>query len=183
MPASLEARERIVELRGELEQRGLGLVARAVQRLGVLTDLWECLAADQADSAGQLGLFCIRAATRLARAEPAGPEGDDVARWVLEQSSSSWGEYLSLIESPEVADDASILPDEPEAEEEFPAIDARALLSLFTGATGAVDKVGLGNHPSPGDGETSRARGALPPDRSIVGRFALGRAAGQRPTG
>ena len=182
-PRLRKARERIVELRGELEQRGLGLIARAVQRLGVLTDLWECLAADQADSAGELGLFCIRAATRLARAEPAGsrrrrrrPLGPGTVVIVVGRIPLPDRVARTRRTTPRSS------PTSRRPDEEFPAIDTRALLSLFTGATGDVAKVGQEIIPLP---ESVKPRGPWSPParRSIDGRFTPVRAEGHRPTG
>lgn len=134
-PRLEEARERIAEIAAEVEARGLPDVSRAVGRLGVLIELWECLSADRPESAGELGLFCIKAATRLARVEPEDPEAEDIARWILDLSSSSWGDYLSLLDSSFDPAEPPMLsePPEVEAEDERPRIDARALLSLFTG--------------------------------------------------
>ena len=55
--------------------------------------------------ADEVGFFCAKALSQLARSERQGDGGNDgIVDWVLEHSSSTWGEYLNLLESEESND-------------------------------------------------------------------------------
>jgi chemotaxis protein histidine kinase CheA len=136
-----EARAGIQELRVELEDLGRPREAQALERIGLLTEVWECLAAEGAASACELALFCMKSATQLARC--AGPDGgaETVADWILEESSSSWGDYLGLLEPSAPGSEEPTFEVEPGLEDDGAPIDAQALLRLFTGAAAAVDGI------------------------------------------
>jgi chemotaxis protein histidine kinase CheA len=136
-----EARGLIRELRVELEDVGRRHEALAIERLGLLTEVWECLAAEGAASSGELALFCMKAATQLSRC--AGPGGAEaVADWIFEQSSSSWGDYLGLLEPSPSEPEETDASAEPAENADSAPIDAQALLRLFTGAPATAESGG-----------------------------------------
>ena len=72
---------------------------RALGRIALLTEVWECLATDPESRSDEVGFFCAKAMTQLARSEGPGDNGKDgIVDWILEHSSSTWGEYLALLE-------------------------------------------------------------------------------------
>jgi chemotaxis protein histidine kinase CheA len=160
-----ESKRQIEALKTELEDLGLPRASSALVRLGVLTEVWECLVADGAVSAGEVGHFCVEAVRRLARCGEPGADHEETADRILEQSSSSWGDYLALLESPSpVVDETEEVPGpepEPETEPETePApIDSAALLRLFTGMAGP------GSPAVSGSKEPERS---IPPARPAV---------------
>jgi chemotaxis protein histidine kinase CheA/ActR/RegA family two-component response regulator len=125
-------RRELLDLRAEI---GLDSLARVVDRLAALTEVWECLLADAPESADEVGIFCARSLAEIGRAERSGGS-ETIQELVLEQSSASWGEYLALLEpsGPELAANDEFAEAEPEAmPDDTPAIDAQALLRLFRG--------------------------------------------------
>src|SRR5271157_5495351 len=139
-----DIREAIQDLRTEAENRGMVGRSSALGRIGLLTEVWECLATDPENRADEVGFFCAKALSQLARSNEPGDNGDDgIVDWILEHSSSTWGDYLALLEGQERADgdhgaeleelDPSLEPDADAALR----IDAQALIRLFqTGAAG-----------------------------------------------
>ena len=54
-------RRRIQKLQAESEEiAGVG-ASRALGRIGLLTEVWECLSAGEPGLAGEIGLFCVKA--------------------------------------------------------------------------------------------------------------------------
>ncbi|QEH38261.1 Chemotaxis protein CheA [Aquisphaera giovannonii] len=162
-------REFLSDLSEEARRRARVGLGRALARVGVLTELWECRAGEPGDAAGEIGLFCIRALARLAREEAGGGDGEAVAAWVLDQSSSNWGDYLGLLEGDAASPAGEADPlAEPEAEfvgpepDEPPAIDAQALLRLFGVATATAPETHREGGPP--------AEPAPPPPRPILDR-------------
>ncbi len=145
-----EVRTAIDALRSEVESRGLHGRSTALGRISALTEVWECLAGDPQNHPDEVGFFCAKALSQLARGEdPADNGHDGIVEWILEHSSSAWGEYLQLIESkpqagsdPDAAGDGFELPPEPIDDVLADAdtgqdllIDAQSLLRLFQGGT------------------------------------------------
>jgi chemotaxis protein histidine kinase CheA/ActR/RegA family two-component response regulator len=134
-------REAIQDLRSEAESKGAISSSRALERIGLLTEVWECLATDPQERADEVGLFCAKALTQLAQCE----EGDDcTVDWVLDQSTATWGQYIALLESPDADDEVGTF-DFQECEEGLESdadssmqIDARALIRLFQEAPAKV---------------------------------------------
>jgi hypothetical protein len=56
-----DIREAIQELRTEAENRGMVGRSRALGRIGLLTEVWECLATDPENRADEVGFFCAQA--------------------------------------------------------------------------------------------------------------------------
>ncbi len=146
--------------------------ARALGRIALLTEVWECLATDPESRSDEVGFFCAKALTQLARSEEPGDDGKDgIVDWILEHSSATWGEYLDLLESQDRDEgdrDAQLevldggpheLSDQPEefagrleAEADADAslqIDAQALLRLFQGGSPGDAAAAHGSSPPP----------------------------------
>src|SRR5271157_3779181 len=140
-----DIREAIQDLRTEAENRGMDRRSTALRRIGLLTEVWECLATDPEARADEVGFFCAKALSQLARSDEPGDNGDDgIVDWILDHSSSTWGEYLVLLEGQERADEdcgAGLEELDPSLEPDADAslrIDAQALIRLFqAGAAGA----------------------------------------------
>lgn len=117
---------------------GAGLVA-ALQRVALMTEVRECLELENPSSANDIAEFCSQSLDRLAsQIRRDGLEAD--LRWVEEESSVRWGEYVSLL-APIPGEDLGT-PDSFEAElaapeDAPPAVDLDSLLRLFGGAAGA----------------------------------------------
>jgi chemosensory pili system protein ChpA (sensor histidine kinase/response regulator) len=119
---------------------------RAVRRIALLTEIWECLESEpeQGEAAADVAGFCCEAMRRLAREWRVGAPGGDggVAEDILRQSDERWGDSLSpidpegagptLADEPDPFEDPGIAPDEP------PALEAGALLSLLKGYGGVA---------------------------------------------
>ena len=76
---SSQARQRLDELRAETEGRGAGLMLGPSRRLGLLTEVWECLAR-RPGRAGGRGRPLLRQGGRAARRRArSGRDGEDVA--------------------------------------------------------------------------------------------------------
>src|SRR5438445_690309 len=81
------------------------------------------------------------------RTSPPGPLS--LGERILEQSSSSWGEYLDLLEAPSSEElDGVLQPEESTSLDSLPAIDAQALLRLFTGCTSGGESEPKGPSPA-----------------------------------
>src|SRR5271165_5897092 len=103
-----DIREAIQDLRTEAENRGMVGRSSALGRIGLLTEVWECLASDPENRADEVGFFCAKALTQLTRCEEPSDNGDDgIVDWILDQSSSMWGEYLALLEGQAEEDQSS----------------------------------------------------------------------------
>src|SRR5262245_52749818 len=131
-------RHELRDLQAETESQGLELQSRSIGRIGLLTEVWECLSGDPSALASEVGHFCLKAVNQLADTAKVGDELEDVAAWILEQSTTSWGEYLSLLEAPVLAEPEDFsLSENLEPVDSIPSIDTQALLRLFTGSVGA----------------------------------------------
>ena len=98
--------EAIQDLRTEADRRGMVGRSSALGHIGLLTEVWECLATDPENQADEVGFFCAKALSQLARGDEPGDDGaDDIVDWILYHSSSTWGEYLALLEGQERADE------------------------------------------------------------------------------
>jgi chemotaxis protein histidine kinase CheA len=121
-------RAELESLRREAEGTTL---ADALERLLLVTEVWECLADERPESAGEAATFLIGACGRLA-ANPEDTSG------ILRESSACWSDYLGLIDPPDadIPDDSEEPPAESPDDVDEPApssIDAVTLLRLLTG--------------------------------------------------
>ena len=116
---------------------------RLEARLFLMTEVWECLAAESPESAHAAASFCIRALEHITSAACNG-EGVQDLSWILEESSACWSDYLVLIDpfsTEGQAEDGERASDgEPDTRWEIseetppPVIDATTLFQMLTGA-------------------------------------------------
>jgi chemotaxis protein histidine kinase CheA/CheY-like chemotaxis protein len=127
-------REELLDLRTSVVGLAPAKLSRVLGRLAVLTEVWECLLADDPVAADGVGLFCAKALAQLGRDQRGGAGTDVIPELILEQSASSWGEYLALLE-PSEPEAESLDPawDDLQVEPEAPTFDAQALLRFFRG--------------------------------------------------
>ncbi len=79
-----DIREAIQDLRTEAENRGMVGRSTALGRIGLLTEVWECLGTDPENRADEVGFFCVKALSQLARSDEPGDNGDDgIVDWIL----------------------------------------------------------------------------------------------------
>ena len=130
-------RQTISDLHAEAVRSGRDAHSRALARIGLLTEVWECLLSESSSSADEVGFFCVKAVSQLARA---GGDDEGVVAWILDDSASTWGEYLALLEGQELGDAADPEPiADPELQsDDLSGFDAQALLRLFTGSVGGI---------------------------------------------
>ncbi len=172
-PAEFDAlRDGLNSIALEAEAGGQGGLARALRRIALLSELWECLECDpeRAEVAADVAEFCLGAIERLGCDQQTGGDRGEPGTYdeILRQSDERWGEYLSPIDS---TSDLDSVVDEPASFEEDcnprddspPAIDQQTLLRLLQGPGDA------GNQPAPhqtpvGGNGTSREPGLkIPP--------------------
>jgi chemosensory pili system protein ChpA (sensor histidine kinase/response regulator) len=115
-------------------------LAEVLERLALLTEVWEGLVGEATESAAEVATFCDRALEHLAHnVRSAGSEDDTM--WILVESTDRWGEYLALLDPGSLdlssADDNMSLAT-PMAEETESAIDTSALLRMLMGGTQAA---------------------------------------------
>src|SRR5208282_20174 len=164
-----DIREAIQDLRTEAENRGMVGRSRALGRIGLLTEVWECLVTDPENRADEVGFFCAQALTQLARSDEPGDDGDDgIVDWILDHSTSTWGEYLALLEGQEGDEDrgAGLEALDPSLELDADAslrIDAQALIRLFQ-AGAAGDRTGTSGSSPPAVSVPVRPAAQVRPD-------------------
>jgi chemotaxis protein histidine kinase CheA/ActR/RegA family two-component response regulator len=142
--------EGLMELRGELEalqseaegEDRPGL-ASALRRLAMMTEVWECLAAERAESAQAAASFCVRALEHIASAAGADGVSHDLS-WIFQESSACWSVYLGLIDPSgnqgiaagenQVSDTNRVTGLDVDAESALPEIDASTLFQMLTGS-------------------------------------------------
>jgi HPt (histidine-containing phosphotransfer) domain-containing protein len=125
-------RRRLAALELEAEEVGRPLVAASFRRIGILTEVWECLAESSPAEAREVAAFCAEALERLVELG-AEAEAEGEPERVLDESTARWGEYLRLIDP-----EAGTEPFPPELEsaqcDDAPsAIDPGTLLRMLTG--------------------------------------------------
>lgn len=89
-------RSEIGALRAEAHLWAHHELGGALQRLSLVTEVWECVAADDPAVALEVGSFCQEALGRLAAATEADALAEPAA-WLLHESSARWGAYLGLL--------------------------------------------------------------------------------------
>ncbi len=118
--------------------------ARAVRRIALLAEVWECLACEPGldEAAGELAEFCLGAIRELAddRRDATCPGADGVVERILRHSADRWGDYLDPLDpasdDPRLADEPEPFEDPGIAEDAPPGLEAQALLRLL-GASGS----------------------------------------------
>ena len=116
--------------------------ARAVQRIALLSEVWECLRSEPGQDVGatEVAEFCLGAMRHLARDERAGnPSGDaGLGEGILRESDRRWSDYLSPVDptctgSP-MADEPVSFEEDGLAQDDPPALGLETLLGLLMGS-------------------------------------------------
>ncbi len=138
----LELRGELEALQGETEGEGRQGLASALLRLLLMTEVWECLAAECPESAHAAASFCVRALEHIASAASNEADSHDLS-WILEESSACWSDYLGLIDprgteglvdgGDRVYDGDPDTGSDVQAEVSPPVIDATTLFRMLTG--------------------------------------------------
>ncbi len=129
------ARAEIEAVRDGLDEAGRPAPAEALRRIALLTEVWECLAAEGSAAAVEVSAFCDRALADLGRADLE-DEAVAVSARIVEETSSRWGEYLGLLDpDPAAPPDLGVpFPDDGPVEEDGPpGIDPADLLRMLLG--------------------------------------------------
>jgi len=123
----------VEELQCEVEGWPCGSIISALGRLVLLTEVWECLVAQDPAASTEVGDFFRRVLEQLAQNAREGDGTEDV-EWVMQESTDRWGSYLRLLGSGEP--EAPIEEDPPPIEEtgadDAPSMDFNSLLRLLT---------------------------------------------------
>ena len=136
-------RSELEALQGETEgEDRQGLASAAEAAVALMTEVWECLAAECPESAHAAASFCVRALEHIASAASNHGDSHDLS-WILEESSACWSDYLVLIDpssTQEIGDggdpgfDANPnLGSDVDSKATPPAIDATTLFQMLTG--------------------------------------------------
>jgi chemotaxis protein histidine kinase CheA len=141
----------------EAEAGQLASLGRALRRIGLLSEVWECLQCEpgQSIAASEVADFCVKAIEQLVRDLRAGSgRGElETAAEILLQSDERWSEYLIPVDSTstahaiddsEPADPAGIVEDDAPS-----ALDQETLLRLLGGATRSPAEASV-TSPEPG---------------------------------
>jgi chemosensory pili system protein ChpA (sensor histidine kinase/response regulator) len=135
-------REPMIATQLEAFRLGRSDLADALQRLVLMTEVWECLAGEGPEVASEVAAFCDRALSFLAQSV-GGEESESNVAWINDESGERWGEYLALLDagslaSPEPSDILAF--QDSSAEEAASLFDPNALLRLLTGdSPGTID--------------------------------------------
>jgi chemotaxis protein histidine kinase CheA/CheY-like chemotaxis protein len=164
----MEVRDDLEALQGDSRMVGREEIAQSLKRLALLTEVWECLAAEERpESAAAVATFCARALEHLRVAVGKSTGAEDTS-WILEESSACWSDYLGLIDSSTLSAvdsgpdpspgfdsdldaDAGVDGDSgASAAAMVPQIDARTLFRMLTGTTLPTAELGGETLPSRG---------------------------------
>jgi chemotaxis protein histidine kinase CheA/ActR/RegA family two-component response regulator len=121
-------REALEPLIAEVEQTE----AEALGRLVLMAEVWDCLDAEGPEAVSSLPEFFAQALDRLGSGMIA-REPERASAWILRDSESRWGDYLSLIDPSIVPADRNRGEAEPQTVDDEPAIDAAQLLRALSG--------------------------------------------------
>src|SRR5579883_384134 len=149
-------RDGLNALAEEAEAGDSGSWARAVRRLALLSEVWECLTSEpgRGSDAAEVSEFCLGAMRQLAFQQQAGTPGTDdrVSEEILRETDLRWSDYLSPVDptsaDPSLRDEPVSFEEDATAQDDSPALDPRILLKLLSGA-------GNGGRQS-GPGQTAR---------------------------
>ncbi len=176
-PAKLDAlRDGFCAIALEAEAGDQGGLARALRRIALLSEVWECLecAPDQAEAATLVADFCLEAIENLVCEQQTGRSCGDlgICDEILRQSDVRWSDYLSPIDSTRFGQS---MVDEPASSEETyissddapPALDQRTLLRLLQGlGDGGEESAPREIRPEPLRSHESRGGLSAQADRS-----------------
>src|SRR5262249_51367272 len=77
-------------------------LARALRRIALLCEVWECLGSEpaQEEASADVADFCLRAMIHLARDQRTGTGSHDegICDGILRQSDELWSDYLGLLD-------------------------------------------------------------------------------------
>lgn len=146
-------------LQADFEAAELRSLSEVLVRVGLLTEVWECVAAESAPSAKEVVGFCELALEHLAEASP-----EDVAQgslgWILQESEERWSQYLGLLDEGlskvPTESESDVVDEEPLPFEDEPAaIDPANLLRMLIG-TAPTDSPAPPRAPTPPRPRASR---------------------------
>jgi chemotaxis protein histidine kinase CheA len=152
-PANLDVlRDGLNAIALEAEAGDQGGLARALRRIALLSEVWECLECepDQAEAADEVAEFCLRAIEDLVRDQQIGRDSGDlgILDEILRQSDESWSGYLGPVDPTSaehtIVDVSMSFQEACIAHDDAPpALDQETLLRLLQGAGDA------GKQPAP----------------------------------
>ncbi|MFO0954521.1 MAG: Hpt domain-containing protein, partial [Isosphaeraceae bacterium] len=152
--AALSARRlMIASLQADAEEYGRPELARALHRLGLMTEFCECLSDESPDAAAEVAEYCAEALERLTSIDAFNEA--EVTSLVLHETAERWGDYLNLIE-PGGGDDPTVeapapAPETTPVDETGPSIDPEMLLRLLAGTSSPAPKPqATADRPAPG---------------------------------
>lgn len=123
-------RQSLLSLETEAEGFGRSTLAAAFRRMRLLTEVWECVRADDAAAAARIETVVTSAFEQITGTDSE-REAERAALSLIQDSNERWHDYLLLVDSE--AADASPPDQAPSIEEPEPAIDAAALVRMLTG--------------------------------------------------
>jgi chemotaxis protein histidine kinase CheA len=132
-------RAQLHALAQEAESADRAALGQALRRVALLSEVWECLRSEpgQEEAANEVASFCSEAMALLADVEGARSADEQAAQSVLRRSGERWSEYLTLVDPDSDQSEQAVEPESfdlvfPDQPDEPPAIDAQALLRLFS---------------------------------------------------
>lgn len=140
-----DVRSALEAYQGDAQREGRPGLAAALRRLGLMTEVWECLAAEAPSKGGELAEFLLSSLDRIAETVE-----DGGLAWVARESSSRWGDYISLLDpdSHEQPADLQENADEP-FEDDAPVDMANLFKLLGVAPTPAVPVAEVESDPEP----------------------------------
>lgn len=158
----------LASLQAEAEESGRPDLAAAFRRLGLMTEVWECLADESPEQARDVAAFCADAIETLI-GTAADARADDASTRILRESAERWGDYLLLIDPDSRATPGwSDEPPAPDHDDEPSAIDRGALVRLLTGAPSRPEPDEIDPAPTPTRGDRPRVGAPPRPTRETV---------------
>ena len=142
--------------------------ARALRRITLLSEIWECLECepDRTDAAAEVADFCRTAIEQLVCDHRTGGGDLGICDEIIRQSDSRWSDYLSPLDTfsagEPVADDQASFDDNCIAYDDAPpALDQVTLLRLLQGS-GAHEKAPAQDKILPEPTQKDESRGGPP---------------------
>ncbi|WP_406694947.1 response regulator [Singulisphaera sp. Ch08] len=130
-----EFRADLQSVQAEFDAAGLIALAQILERVGMLVEVWDCLAVDDPRSARDIADFCNRGLGELSLVcSPNGTGGDGDLDWILEESKARWGQYLGLFDEEYSLPGSERPVDELVFDDEPAAIDSASLLRMLMGS-------------------------------------------------
>lgn len=139
-----DVRSALEGFQGDALREGRPGLAAALRRIGLMTEVWECLAAEAPSRAGELADFLHASLQRIGETDE-----DGGLSWVARESSAKWGDYISLLD-PDSQEQPSALDDEAEdpIEDDSP-VDMANLFKLLGVAPSVPEPAAAGPAPKP----------------------------------